>query len=350
MTVHFFTFSDITGGSSRHRAFWMADHLRELGMNIVIHTPPIVTIARTPWPRKAKLIVELIRTLPSIKKGDVVYLQRATYSKYFFLIMVCYTFLFRRKMIFDFDDPIYVHSYFKTKVFCQMADLIITCTHGQAEWARQFNSHVEIIHIAVASGEYEKFTKDYDSSHGKIIIGWTGVGPEHLKNLPLLVPVFKKLVEKDARRLKFILIGAFGDQRVYDLFSIPELEVEFIDKAEPKSMPERIGKFDIGVVPHQTEGEWNKSKTSLKVLEYMACGVPAVATKFGEMPYIITDGVDGFVASATEEWVEKIERLMEDSKLRESMGRAGQQRVKEGYSFGVLAPRLKKLIEDVAAL
>lgn len=350
MTLHLYSFSDITGGSSRHRAFWMAERLRNLGLDVVIHTPPVVTIARTRWPKKGALIWELLTTLPSIQKGDVIYLQRATYSKYFFVIMVLYIFFFQRKMIFDFDDPIYVHSYLKTKIFCQMANLVITCTHGQAQWARQWNPRVEIIHIAVAAGEYVKSTKDYAVPQEKILIGWTGVGPEHLRNLPLLVPVFEALVAKHQSRLKFILIGAFGDKRVYDLFAIPGLEVEFIDRAEPKSMPERIGKFDIGVVPHQSEGEWNKSKTSLKVLEYMACGVPAVATNFGEMPYIITDGTDGFTASTTQEWVEKIERLMNDAGLRERMGRAGQKRVADAYSFEALAPRLKSLIEGVAAL
>lgn len=350
MTLHFYTYSSEKGGSSRHRAFWMADNLRALGMKVVIHTPPVVDIANTPWPKKAVLIMRILRSLFSIRKGDVVYLQRITYSKYFFVIMVAYLFVFRRKVIFDFDDPIYVYNYFKTKVFTQMANAVVVCTHGQAAWARQFNSNVHIIHIAVASGPYEKFTKDYSSPSETLTIGWTGVGPEHMKNLPLLVPVFEELVKKGKHPFKFILIGAFGDKRVYDLFAIPGLDVEFIDRAEPASMPERIGKFDIGVVSHQNEGEWNKSKTSLKVLEYMACGVPAVASNFGEMPYIITDGIDGYVASTTQEWVLKLESLFDDPGLRERLGRAGQARVREEYSYEALAPRLQKIIEDVAAL
>lgn len=350
MTVHFYTFSDITGGSSRHRAFWMAERLRARGMDVIIHTPPVVDIANTRWPKKAALIARTIKSLFSIRNGDIVYLQRVPYSKYFFVIMVVYLFVFRRKMIFDFDDPVYVYNYFKTKVFTQMADAVVVCTHGQETWARQFNANVHIIHIAVASAQYEKFTKDYAAPAEKLTIGWTGVGPEHMKNLPLLVPVFEELVKKGGHPFRFVLIGAFGDKRVYDLFAIPGLEVEFIDRAEPASMPERIGKFDIGVVPHQSEGEWNKSKTSLKVLEYMACGVPAVASNFGEMPYIITDGTNGYVASTTGEWVSKVESLFNDPALRERLGRAGQARVKEDYSYEALVPRLQKIIEDVAAL
>ena len=97
----------------------------------------------------------------SIKKGDIVFLQRTVYNKYFFVIMVAYLFIFRRKMIFDFDDPIYTHNFLKTKTFCQMADAVITCTHEQAKWARQFNHNVHIIHIAIDPTPYEKFSKNY---------------------------------------------------------------------------------------------------------------------------------------------------------------------------------------------
>lgn len=348
MTVHFFTFSDERGGSSRHRAFWMVEKLRVRGMDAVIHAPPVLDISRTRWPKKGILVLQVIRSLFSIRKGDVVYLQRATYNKYFFIIMAAYLFATRRKVIFDFDDPIYLHSYLKTKIFTRMAHAVVVCTHGQAAWAQQFNPNVYVVHIAVASDEYEKFTKDYTVSPKKLTIGWTGVGPEHMKNLPLLVPVLKKLAQKNEYRFKFMLIGTFGDARVCRLFSIPGLEVEFVDRADPKSMPSRIQQFDIGVVPHQHEGEWNKSKTSLKVLEYMACGVAAVSSNFGEIPYIITDGLHGYLASTAEEWVEKLEALLRDPALRARLGRAGQRRIKEHFSYEVVAPRLEEIIRKVA--
>jgi len=348
MTIHFFTFSDIVAPSSRQRGFYIANELQKRGFSTIVHTPTVLSLSSTPWPRKALLIMETFRSLFSIKKGDIVFLQRAVYNKYFFIIMVVYLFLFRRKMLFDFDDPIYTHNFLKTKVFSQMADAVIVCTHGQAEWARQFNRNVHVVHIAIDPAPYEKFSKDYSAPAGVPVIGWLGTGPEHLQNFPVLVAALKKLAARKDTPFTFVFIGAFKNKSIYDLFQgISGLDVRFVDKlayTNPQSAPREIQKFDIGVVPHQSGGVWNKGKTSMKVLEYMACAVPAVVSAFGEMPYIVEDGVNGFIASSEDEWVEKLALLIGDRTLRERLGRAGQQTVHERYSFDAIMPQVIQVI------
>ncbi|MBM3261434.1 glycosyltransferase family 4 protein [Candidatus Kaiserbacteria bacterium] len=350
MTVHFYMFSDRVAPSSRQRGYYVAELLRERGIDTIIHTPTVLSMSKTPWPGKLVLILECLRSLFSIKKGDIVFLQRAVYNKFFFVIMVAYLKVFRRKMIFDFDDPIYTHNFLKTKTFSKMADAVITCTHAQGEWAKQFNKNVHVIHIAIDPVPYINCTKDYSAQPEKPIIGWLGTGPEHMKNLPILAPVFRRLIERDVP-FSFMLIGAFGDKDVYGLFeNIPGLNVRFIDKiayTDPESAPREIIKFDVGVVPHQSEGVWNRGKTSMKVLEYMACAVPAMVSDFGEMPYMITDGVNGFVARSEDEWVEKLSQLLQDKHLRERLGREGQKTVQERYSFDAIIPQVEQVIRMV---
>ncbi|MFA6408163.1 MAG: glycosyltransferase family 4 protein [Candidatus Paceibacterota bacterium] len=351
MTIHFFTFSDERGGSSRQRAFRIAEELHKRGISVVIQKPPVLFISNTPWPRKFLLIAQLIRSLFLIKKGDIVYLQRAIANKYFFAIMVVYLKLFHRKMIFDFDDPVYVHTPFKTRIFTQMADAVVVCTHGQKEWALKYNPNVHIFHIVVDFHAYQKFTKEYGKEQSPTTIGWVGTGPEHVRNLEILSRVFNRLVKKTEAPFKFVLIGSLGNQKVYSLFqNIPGLRVEFIDELDwknPESVPREIQKFDIGVLPHRSDGEWNQNKTSLKILEYMACGVPVVVSAFGEMPYIIQDGVNGYLAGTDDEWVKKLEKLLSDSALRARLGRAGQKTVQDAYSHDVLMPKYIDLIESL---
>lgn len=351
MTVHFFTFSDIVAPSSRQRAFCIAEELKKRGFNTVVHTPTVLSMSSTPWPQKASLILQTIRSLFSVKKGDNIFLQRTVYNKYFFVIVVAYLYVFRRKMVFDFDDPIYTHNFLKTKVFSKMADAVITCTHEQAKWARQFSNNVHIVHIAIDPAPYEKYSKDYLLPIAKPVIGWLGTGPEHIHNFPVLVSALRRLAARKETPFTFVFVGAFGNQKIYDLFQqIPNLDVRFIDKlvyTDPESGPKEIRKFDIGVVPHQSEGVWNKGKTSMKVLEYMACAVPAVASTFGEMPYIIQDGVNGFMAASEDEWVEKITLLLNDRTLRERFGRAGQQTVRERYSFDAIMPQIVRAISSL---
>ncbi len=348
MTIHFFTFSDEISGSSRQRAFRVAEELRALGFTAVIHWPSVLLISKTRWPKKFLLIMQTIRSLFLIKKGDIVFLQRAISNKYFFVIMVVYLFLFRRKMIFDFDDPVYVHSFFKTKVFTQMADAVVVCTHGQAQWAKQYNSNVHIIHISLKFSAYEKYTKDYRASTPPYIIGWVGTAPEHIHNLKILASVFKKLLVETNISFKFVLIGALKNKEVYDLFqNIPSLTVQFIDALnwkDPESVPREIQKFDIGVLPHRSDGEWNKAKSSFKILEYMACGVATICSAFGEMPYIIKDGINGYIAASEEEWVDKLKKFLAERDLREKLGKGGQARVREEYCFEATIPRIIEII------
>jgi len=351
MTIHFFTFGDEQAGSSRQRGFRVAEKLRERGLETVIHKPNVVSMSRTSWPKKGTLILQTIRGLFSIKKGDIIFLQRAISNKYFFVIIVTYLFLSRRKMIFDFDDPVYVHSFLKTKIFTKMADAVIVCTHGQEKWARQYNKNVTVIHIALDLPLYQKFTRDYFVESTPQVIGWVGAGPEHLSHLKILASAFRKLLEETKIPFKFVLIGALKDKKLYNLFQqVRGLNVEFVDELEwnnPESAPREIQKFDIGVLPHQSEGAWNEDKTAFKQLEYMACGVATIVSEFGEMPHIIEDGINGFIVSSEEEWVLKLKNLLEDKKLRIELGSKGRERVREGYCFDVTIPKIAKIIESL---
>ncbi|MBC7836242.1 glycosyltransferase family 4 protein [Acetobacteraceae bacterium] len=352
MTIHFYTFSDRVAPSSRQRGFVIAEQLEKRGFSVVIHSPTVLSMSRTPWPKKLGLIVQFARSLFSIKKDDIIFLQRTVYNKYFFVGMVSYLFLFRRKMIFDFDDPIYTHNYLKTKTFCKMADAVITCTHNQAKWAKQFNPKVTVVHIAIDPAPYEKFSKDYSlPAPAKPIIGWLGTGPEHLLNFEVLVPVLRRLAAQKDTPFTFVLIGAFNNPQVHGMFDqIPDLDVKFIEKLDyldAESAPREIQKFDIGIVPHQSEGVWNHGKTSMKILEYMACKVPGVVSAFGEMPYMIENNVNGFFAASEDEWVEKLTLLLHESQLRKRLGEAGQKTVRDRYSFDAIVPQIIEVINSI---
>ena len=352
MTIHFYTFGTAQSGTSRQRAFKVVEKLQAHGITAVIHWPPVLLISTTPWPKKFLLIVATIRSLFLIKKEDIVYLQRTISNKYFFIIMVTYLFFFNRKMVFDFDDPVYLHSFFKTKVFTQMADVVITCSHVQAEWAKKYNPVVHIFHISLDFPAYIKYTKDYSVAADPIVIGWVGAGPEHIHNLEILIPVFKKLLIKTVIPFKFVLIGARKNKNVYELFeNIHNLNVEFIDSlnwTDPESVPREIQKFDIGIMPHLSDGEWNQNKTAFKHLEYMACGVATMVSTFGEMSYIFREGINGYMVSNTDEWVSKLQNLLSDKELRMKVGLAGQKTVQEGYCYDVMIPRFIELINSLS--
>jgi glycosyltransferase involved in cell wall biosynthesis len=91
-------------------------------------------------------------------------------------------------------------------------------------------------------------------------------------------------------------------------------------------------KMDIGLMP-LPDDEWTKGKCALKGLQYMSFGIPCVMSPVGVNSTIIQDGVNGFLASTEEEWVEKLSLLIDSHELRQKIGKAGLETTVNGYSI-----------------
>jgi len=349
MTIHFFTKGDKNAGSSRQRAFLVAEELNKRNIKSIVHQPSLILSSRAPWPKKMKLIWQYLKILRGIKKEDIIYLQRAIYNKYFFILIIFYKLVFRRKMIFDFDDAIYLHSFLKTKILTKLADAVIVGSHALADWAKKYNKNVWIIPTSVSCLLYAKYSRYKRKPNKKFIIGWMGNAVDHYENLKILASVFEKLI-KEGLKFKFILVGSLGNQKVYDLFhGIKTLDVEFIDSldwSDSEAMPKMIQKFDIGLMP-LIDTEWNRAKCAFKAIEYMACGVPAVVSPVGENNYLIRDGVNGFLVFSTEDWAEKIKKMCNNYRLLDSLGKKAQETILKDYSFETNVPIIQSIIEKL---
>ena len=77
--------------------------------------------------------------------------------------------------------------------------------------------------------------------------------------------------------------------------------------------------------------EWANGKCGLKGLSYMACGVPTVMSAVGVNKDIIKNGVNGFLATTNEEWVEILSDLIESHELRAEVGSKGRETVVNDY-------------------
>ena len=108
-----------------------------------------------------------------------------------------------------------------------------------------------------------------------------------------------------------------------------------------------IGKFDVGIMP-LPDNPWERGKCGFKLIQYMACGKPVVASPVGVNREIVVDGVNGFLASSHDEWVRALERLKSDPELRRTMGANGRRMVEEKYCLQVTAPRLHRLLLEAA--
>jgi glycosyltransferase involved in cell wall biosynthesis len=130
-------------------------------------------------------------------------------------------------------------------------------------------------------------------------------------------------------------------------FKIDGLDMEAIAWTAENEVP-ILQRFDIGIYPLPLDNDWVLGKSGLKALQYMAVGVPVIATAIGANYRIIQDGVTGFLVKTPEEWIAKLEYLIDHPEIRKSVGSAGRKNVEDNYSLDVNAPVYLNILKSVS--
>jgi glycosyltransferase involved in cell wall biosynthesis len=112
-------------------------------------------------------------------------------------------------------------------------------------------------------------------------------------------------------------------------FSFPGLK--FIPWTEQSEVNDLL-RVNIGIMPLQDDA-WSEGKCGFKLIQYLALGIPAVASPVGVNRDIIQDGVNGFLCMTDEEWESALLLLMTHPEKREEMGSAGREKIKSSYSI-----------------
>jgi glycosyltransferase involved in cell wall biosynthesis len=103
---------------------------------------------------------------------------------------------------------------------------------------------------------------------------------------------------------------------------------------------------DIGI-SWLPDHPWSLGKCGLKVLQYMAAGLPVVANPVGVHCELIEHGRTGFLAQTPGEWADAIARLAASPELRAEMGQAGRQSVAQRYATAQWGPKLADLLNQL---
>jgi len=285
-------------------------------------------------------IIDVIR----LRRYDLVFIHRETcpFGPPIFEWLIC---KFKKPIIYDFDDAIFLHNYnlankfyrflkfpSKTKEIIKMSSRVIVPNIFLKEYAGKFNKHIYIIPTPI---DTDKF-KIAEKSFNKLAIGWVG----SFTTASYLKVVFNAM-QQLSKKYDFVL-KIFG---AGEIISIPGVKIENYDW----HLEEEAGYFqsmDIGIYP-LIDILWARGKAGFKAIQYMAVGVPVVASSVGMVKDFIKDGVNGYLAITEEEWIEKISKLIEDSNLRRNIGLEGRKTVEERFSVKVNAPEYLRVIKSV---
>ena len=151
-----------------------------------------------------------------------------------------------------------------------------------------------------------------------------------------MADVFFNLSKK--YKVKLTLIGATTD--VIDYFS--GVDIQICSWGEDTEV-QHIKTFDIGIMPLES-GPWEKGKCGYKLIQYMACSVPVVASPVGVNIDLVNDNQCGLIASTYSDWEQQLTKLILDSQLRNKFGTNGRDAVYNIYSLQSQSPCLLSII------
>jgi len=246
----------------------------------------------------------------------------------------------KKPIIYQLDDPLYVPyrspfsgylSYLKffgkVKSIIGMSSAVIVNSPHHREYASRFNDNIWEVPSVVDETKFTYRPRPRSAERGTCV-GWSG-SASTVKNLQTIRDVLREVGSRSDVELRFI--GASD-------VDLPEVEHTAVHwRAETEV--DDLRQLDIGLVPLPTD-EWTKRKFYLKLVQYMALGIPAVATPLGANPTVIDEGRTGFLASTPSEWLAAITRLVEDEELWLRMREAAAEEAAKHYTLAANAERI----------
>ena len=325
---------DSLGASSRVRIF---QYLPYLESNINFTVSPFFSnrIINDLYNNKKRSIVLLFisyfrrfKILLSIFKYDIVWIEKEIFP--FFPGFLEMLFIPKRtKYFLDYDDAIFHNYDFDNNFILKLilknkfekiigrADKVFVGNQYLYDYANRWNKNVFYLYSVVNENIYRNLNKQ---NANKFTIGWIG-SPSTTKYLQEIIYYINQIPKRD--KIRLITIGA--SNLINANFDLVQLEWKLEDEVD------YINLFDVGIMPLQ-DNNWEKGKCGFKLIQYMACSLPVIASPIGINKEIVSGDV-GFLAKDKNEWIDAILLLMENSDIRKSFGINGRKKIEKNFSF-----------------
>jgi len=348
MKVLFLTLGDETIASSRTRVFQYFPYFKkdDICFKSLIYKRKELTGTKIIF-LKAKIIFKayiLSKLLVLSLFYDVVFIQKVPCHEILLKILR----LLKRKVIFDFDDAIYtIHQASEKKVdtptklkinerfnrIVALSDLVVLENDYAKEYVEKYNPSILMITGPIDTIRY--FPAE-NKKKEDVVIGWIGSPPNTIYLEPLY-PVFERLL-RERPNVCFKFIGATPVK----LSGGKIKQVDWNLETEVRELQE----FDIGIMP-LPDDEWSRGKGGYKLLQYMAIGIPAIASPVGINSQLIGDDVNGFLVDNEDDWYKKFLILIDDAEKRKMLGANARNIAVEKYSFHVAKTKLLDALNKI---
>lgn len=260
--------------------------------------------------------------------------------------------LHNRHVVFDFDDAIFVRPpwtpggltidrelHDKIAGICALSTSVIAANEHLAAFARQHTDDVHVVPTTLCTDEF--CPPAAPPTNARPVVGWVGTSG-NLHYLRRIGPALQRL----AACCDFVLRVVCNRVPHEQLAGLPP-GLEFVEwRAEGEVA--RIQQFDVGIMPLDDDA-WAAGKAAFKLVQYMACGVPFVASPVGANP--VTGGAEGtcgLYANGDDAWVEGLAALLQEPERRRHLGANGRTRAKALFDRRHHAPTIARILRAAA--
>ena len=256
----------------------------------------------------------------------------------------------RPAMAYDFDDAIFTtevrrpdwlsawkqrRSVTGLPAMLRLADRVIVENDYTARFAMPYCAGVSIITGPVDTDRYCAAASG-NGAQDEVVLGWIGSASTQ-SYLDLIRAPLAQIGRRFAN-VRLRLVGA----ETTEMEGIP---VEFMAWSLEEEVVQ-LQSFDIGLMPIPDD-PWTRGKGGYKLLQYMATGLPVVASPVGINRQIVCDGKNGFWACSPGEWERCLARLIESPRLRSEMGRQGRATMEQKYALKTSSQRLLEILREM---
>lgn len=352
LSVLFLTRYGRQGASSRYRSLQFNDVLARHGVHAMFH--PLFGddyLASRYGSGRGRLtqmgggVIRRLWQLLGARRYDVVVIEKELLP-YFPATLERLLSIFRIPFVVDYDDATF-HAYDdspnsivrrllgrKIAVVMRNARAVVAGNEYLADYARKAGAREIIILPTVV--DLDRYELAPATREGIFTIGWIG-SPFSSRYLSLVAPVLKQVCE--GGRARVVLIGA-PDSALPD---VPREIRRWTEEGEVRDMHA----FHVGIMPVIDEA-WAWGKCGLKLIQYMACGLPVVGSPVGVNSEIVEPGVSGFLATSAAEWADALSTLRDRPDMAQAMGLSGRRKVEQKYSLEVAGPVLAQVLKKAA--
>ena len=268
-------------------------------------------------------------------RPDCIYLERGVYHDN----STSMDKRFRRstsRLVLDVDDGIFLEFPDKIPQLIALSDHVVVATPTIGQYVSAHTDQWTLIPTSVSMERYR--ARAITASQHRPVIGWIGTAP-NIAFLDVVAPALRQLSSVTDFEL---LVVANSDERL-KMLDLSGVQVRF-ERWQAEKEIEHLHQMDVGIMPLPADREWMRYKAATKLVQYLAVGIPAVASPIGVNADILQGDRVGFAAESSAQWFESLHVLLGDVHLRRRLGSQGRELIRQQFSIEANAPRLERVL------